>query len=81
MARRARYFIALAAMGVSLSAINLPTAVAAPPTQGGDCVDHSDNGEGNGGDPGNGREHHNEDQGSGNGTDPGNGQGHFCTTE
>ena len=82
MSRRLRHLLALSVVAVSLCGANVAaSAIAAPPPQGGDCVDHFDHGVGNIGDPGDGQEHHNESNGVGNAGDPGNGVGHFCTNE
>ncbi len=77
MSSRVRRLALTGLVAVSMCGFNV--AIAAPPA--GACVDHSDHGGGNYGDPGDGGNHHNEDRGRGNGGDPGNGQGHFCSNE
>ncbi|HEY2398471.1 MAG TPA: hypothetical protein VGH78_05705 [Solirubrobacteraceae bacterium] len=81
MSRRLRHLTALFVVAISMCGMNIAVASAGPPPQGGDCVDHFDQGTGNIGDPGDGQEHHNESQGVGNAGDPGNGVGHFCPNE
>jgi hypothetical protein len=81
MTRKLGILAAIAALSGSLSIANVAPAGANPPPPSGECVDHSDQGGGNGGDPGDGQEHHNESNGVGNNGDPGNGQGHFCENE
>lgn len=79
MTRRIRQLMLAGIAAVALCAFNVSVVAANPPSgASSSCIDHSDNGAGNLGDPGNGGNHHNEDVGKGNGGDPGNGQGHFC---
>ena len=79
MKRRLAQFGAAAVFGLAVCGANVATttAVASPET----CHDHASSGGGNGGDPGDGQNHHNESNGSGNAGDPGNGTGHFCPNE
>ena len=77
MRRRIQVLAVVLAGAASLCAYNVaPAAVAQP-----ECTDLADHGVGNGGDPGNGQEHHNESNGVGNIGDPGNAGGHFCPTD
>jgi Spy/CpxP family protein refolding chaperone len=71
--RRVRVLAVVVAGAASLCAMNVAPAAA--------CTDLADHGVGNGGDPGNGQEHHNESNGVGNIGDPGNAGGHFCPTD
>jgi hypothetical protein len=80
MRRRMRILAVVVAGTASLCAMNVAPAAAGLP-QGGQCTDLADHGVGNGGDPGNGQEHHNESNGVGNIGDPGNAGGHFCATD
>lgn len=80
MRRKARVFAVVFAGTVSLGAFNVAPAVTWA-SEGSECTDLADHGVGNGGDPGNGREHHNESNGVGNIGDPGNAGGHFCATD
>ena len=78
MRRRVRILAVVVAGAASLCAVNIAPTMSVAQVG---CIDLADHGVGNGGDPGNGQEHHNESHGVGNIGDPGNAGGHFCPTD
>ena len=91
---RLRHVLAAAVIAICLSGVSVASATAshhkhqkatgqARQTSGAACTDLADQGKGNGGDPGNGGNHHNESRAGnpGNNGDPGNGRGHACDSD
>jgi hypothetical protein len=84
MRRLGRYavlLIAATSLGTFGAGLAASTAFATSTGASSTCVDHTTNGGGNLGDPGDGQNHHNESNGGGNTGDPGNAGTKACPNE